>query len=37
MTLTQFINKYLGQKVDYKDEDFKGDKSFQCVDLYRQY
>lgn len=31
-TLTQFINKYLGTKVDY-------DKAhgYQCVDLYRQY
>lgn len=37
MTLTSFINKYLGQKVDYKDKDFKGDGSFQCVDLARQY
>lgn len=32
MTLTQFINKYLGQKVD-----FDGAHGFQCVDLYRQY
>lgn len=32
MTLTQFIIKYLGTKVDF-------DKSYgaQCVDLYRQY
>lgn len=32
MTLTQFIKKYLGTKVDF-------DNSFgcQCVDLYRQY
>ena len=37
MTLTSFINKYLGKKVDYKDKDFKGDDSFQCVDLARQY
>ena len=37
MTLTQFINTYLGKKVDYKDEQFKGDGSFQCVDLARQY
>ena len=37
MTLTQFINTYLGKKVDYKDEKFKGDGSFQCVDLARQY
>ena len=37
MTLTTFINTYLGKKVDYKDEKFKGDKSYQCVDLARQY
>ena len=37
MTLTAFIKKYLGTKVDYTDEKFKGDKSFQCVDLARQY
>ena len=37
MTLTQFIKTYLGKKVDYKDKDFKGDGSFQCVDLARQY
>ena len=37
MTLTSFINKYLGTKVDYKDDVFKGDKSYQCVDLARQY
>lgn len=37
MTLTQFIKKYLGTKVDYKDESFKGDGSFQCVDLARLY
>ena len=37
MTLTTFINTYLGKKVDYKDANFKGDKSFQCVDLARQY
>lgn len=37
MTLTTFINTYLGKKVDYKDEQFKGDKRFECVDLYRQY
>ena len=37
MTLTQFINTYKGTKVDYKDENFKGDGSFQCVDLARQY
>ena len=32
MTLTQFINKYLGTKVD-----FDGQYGCQCVDLYRQY
>lgn len=32
MTLTQFINKYLGTKVD-----FDGRHGYQCVDLYRQY
>lgn len=32
MTLTQFIRKYLGQKVD-----FDGRHGYQCVDLYRQY
>ena len=32
MTLTQFIKKYLGNKVD-----FDGQFGFQCVDLYRQY
>ena len=37
MTLTTFINTYMGKKVDYKDEVFKGDKSYQCVDLARQY
>ena len=37
MTLTTFINTYLGQKVDYKDKKFKGDGSYQCVDLARQY
>lgn len=37
MTLTTFINTYLGKKVDYTDEKFKGDKSYQCVDLARQY
>jgi hypothetical protein len=37
VTLTTFINTYLGKKVDYKDANFKGDGSFQCVDLYRQY
>lgn len=37
MTLTQFIRTYIGTKVDYKDEKFKGDGSFQCVDLARQY
>lgn len=37
MTLTTFINTYLGKKVDYTDENFKGDKSYQCVDLFRQY
>lgn len=37
MTLTAFIKKYMGKKVDYKDKDYKGDNSFQCVDLYRQY
>ena len=37
MTLTTFIKTYLGKKVDYKDEKFKGDGSFQCVDLARQY
>ena len=37
MTLTTFMNTYMGKKVDYKDEQFKGDGSFQCVDLARQY
>lgn len=37
MTLTVFIKTYLGKRIDYTDENFKGDKSFQCVDLYRQY
>ena len=37
MNLTQFINTYLGKKVDYKDQNFKGDGSYQCVDLARQY
>lgn len=37
MTLTTFINTYLGKKVDYKDKMFKGDGSYQCVDLARQY
>ena len=37
MRLTQFIKTYLGKKVDYKDEKFKGDGSYQCVDLARQY
>ena len=37
MTLTMFINKYLGKKIDYKDDVYKGDGSYQCVDLYRQY
>ena len=37
MTLTTFINTYMGKKVDYKDENFRGDDSFQCVDLARQY
>lgn len=32
MTLTQFIKKYLGSKVD-----FDGQFGAQCVDLYRQY
>lgn len=32
MTLTQFINKYNGKKVD-----FDGRFGAQCVDLYRQY
>lgn len=32
MTLTQFIKKYLGTKVD-----FDGQFGAQCVDLYRQY
>lgn len=32
MTLTQFINKYVGQKVD-----FDGKFGAQCVDLYRVY
>lgn len=32
MTLTQFIKKYLGEKVD-----FDGQYGCQCVDLYRQY
>ena len=37
MTLTQFINTYLGKKIDYTDDVFKGDKSYQCVDLARLY
>jgi hypothetical protein len=37
MTLTTFMKTYKGQNVDYKDENFKGDGSFQCVDLVRQY
>lgn len=37
MNLTEFIKTYTGKKVDYKDDVFKGDKSFQCVDLARQY
>ena len=37
MNLTQFINTYNGKKVDYKDKQFKGDGSYQCVDLARQY
>lgn len=37
MTLTQFMNTYIGTKVDYKDGNFKGDNSYQCVDLARQY
>ena len=37
MSLTSFIRTYMGKKVDYTDKDFKGDKSFQCVDLARQY
>lgn len=32
MTLTQFIRKYLGTKIDYD-----GKYGPQCVDLYRQY
>lgn len=32
MTLTQFINTYLGKKVDFDNA-----HGFQCVDLYRQY
>lgn len=32
MTLTSFINKYLGKKVD-----FDNTSGAQCVDLYRQY
>ena len=32
MTLTSFINKYLGTKVDYDKN-----KSYQCTDLARQY
>lgn len=32
MTLTQFIKKYIGRKVD-----FDGTGGPQCVDLYRQY
>lgn len=32
MSLTQFIKKYLGEKVD-----FDGKFGSQCVDLYRQY
>ena len=37
MTLTTFINTYMGKKVDYTDGNFKGYKSYQCVDLARQY
>lgn len=37
MSVTSFIRAYMGKKVDYTDKDFKGDKSFQCVDLARQY
>ena len=37
MSLTSFIRTYMGKKVDYTDKDFKGDKSYQCVDLARQY
>lgn len=29
MTLTTFMKTYKGQNVDYKDENFKGDGSFQ--------
>ena len=32
MTLTTFIKNYLGKKIDYD-----GNKSYQCVDLVRQY
>lgn len=32
MTLTTFINTYLGKKVDFDNA-----HGFQCVDLYRQY
>lgn len=37
MTLKRFICTYINKKIDYKDNTFKGDNSFQCVDLYRQY
>lgn len=37
MTLKRFICTYINKKIDYKDDIFKGDNSFQCVDLYRQY
>ena len=37
MTLKKFICTYINKKVDYKDDTFKGDNSFQYVDLYRQY
>lgn len=37
MTLKRFICTYINKKIDYKDNNFKGDNSFQCVDLYRQY
>ncbi len=32
ISLTQFVKKYLGVKVDYD-----GNKSYQCTDLFRQY
>ena len=37
MTIKRFICTYINKKIDYKDNTFNGDNSFQCVDLYRQY